>query len=64
MTAQPLKTHRPVARALAAVLKLLVLLLVCACQPASPSGNPRTLWINYSQREIDLVLVDYEPPLF
>lgn len=64
MTAQPLKTHRPVTRPLVAVLKLLVLLLVCACQPATPSGNPRTLWINYSQREIDLVLVDYEPPLF
>lgn len=27
-------------------------------------GNPPSLWMNYSTREIDLVLVDYEPPPF
>ncbi len=48
-------------------LALLVLLaallpgLGCGSRP-SYDGNPPSLWVNYSTREIDLVLVDYEPP--
>ena len=26
--------------------------------------NPASLWINYGQREINLILVDFEPPPF
>lgn len=41
------------------------LLLACfGCTDSAPQGNPSSLWINYSMREIDLVLVDYEPPPF
>jgi hypothetical protein len=36
------------------------LLVLAACG----SPNPPTLWINFSGREIDLVLVDHEPPPF
>lgn len=37
--------------------------LSCGSRP-SYDGNPPALWVNYSTREIDLVLVDYEPPPF
>lgn len=35
----------------------------CGSRPTY-DGNAPTLWVNYSTREIDLVLVDYEPPPF
>ena len=53
-----------------AVLALRLLLVGCllAClhcdQRPTYNGNPPALWMNYSTREIDLVLVDYEPPPF
>lgn len=39
-------------------------LLVVALSRCDTAQNPRSLWINYSQREIDLQLVDFEPPPF
>lgn len=43
------------------VAGLLCALALLGCQS---TANPASLWINYSQREIDLVLIDYEPPPF
>ena len=46
-------------------LLLLGLLAFLSCdRRPTYDGNPPSLWINYSTREIDLVLVDYEPPPF
>jgi hypothetical protein len=36
---------------------LLFLCLSCA-------GKSSTLWVSYGQREVDLILVDHEPPPF
>ncbi len=46
------------------LLALLWALLCGASCSSRPSydGNPPALWMNYSTREIDLVLVDFEPP--
>ena len=44
-----------------------LLWLVCtagSCDRPSYSGNAPSLWINYSSSELDLVLVDHEPPPF
>jgi hypothetical protein len=55
---------------LASIAQLWALLLGCALiglscdQRPTYDGNPPSLWVNYSTREIDLVLVDYEPPPF
>lgn len=47
------------------VLVLLTCLLGLSCGASSPSaGLPASLWIHYSQREIDLILVDQAPPVF
>lgn len=47
---------------------LLVALLgvaAAACGPTpTAEDNPKTLWLSFSQREIDLVLVDQSPPPF
>lgn len=59
--------HRLVSRSTAwAILALVCGLLSGASCGSRPSydGNPPALWVNYSTREIDLVLVDYEPPPF
>jgi len=49
-------------------LRLLLVGCLLAClsceQRPTYDGNPPSLWMNYSTREIDLVLVDYEPPPF
>lgn len=45
------------------ILGVLALLIVAAVR-CDTAQNPRSLWINYSQREIDLQLVDFEPPPF
>lgn len=35
------------------------------CGPSTPEPqNPPTLWLSFSQMEINLVLVDHEPPPF
>lgn len=39
----------------------LLLLLLAACS-ADPPQNPRTLWLGPGQSELDLVLVEAEPP--
>jgi hypothetical protein len=44
-------------------VSLLLLIGLLGCQIV-PAANPASLWIYYSQREVDLVLVDYEPPPF
>lgn len=49
-------------RLFALFFTLTLALALSAC--SDDSANPRSLWINYSMREIDLVLVDYEPPPF
>lgn len=33
-----------------------------ACGPHD--ANPRSLWLYFAQREVDLVLIDHEPPPF
>lgn len=47
---------------------LLVLALLCAvglrCDSTPSNQNPSSLWIGINQREIDLVLIDHEPPPF
>lgn len=47
-------------------LGLLALLAVsvvgAACGPHD--ANPRSLWLYFAQREVDLVLIDHEPPPF
>lgn len=40
-----------------------LLLLLLACGPR-PSANPASLWVYHGEREVDLVLVDFEPPPF
>ena len=47
---------------LASLLCLLLVVLSISCQ--SSSRNPDALWINYLQSELNLVLVDHEPPPF
>lgn len=58
---QPLPAARRVGLALLVLLATLLPGLGCGSRP-SYDGNPPSLWVNYSTREIDLVLVDYEPP--
>ncbi len=48
-------------RLLSALCALLVTLSL-SCQPSA--RNPAALWINYLQSELNLVLVDHEPPPF
>jgi hypothetical protein len=43
-------------------LGALLLLLSLSCQ--SNTHNPAALWIDYLQSELNLVLVDHEPPPF
>lgn len=50
------------ARALTALL--LLGLAGAGCGPGTSASNPTSLWLSYSGREIDLVLVDHEPPPF
>lgn len=45
--------------------RLLILITLFAVSAScGKAENPRSLWINYGQREINLVLVDFEPPPF
>jgi hypothetical protein len=39
---------------------------LCSCSSSTPLAgpNPASLWLSYAQREVDLVLVDHEPPPF
>lgn len=57
------RSPRPAAWAPLALLGVLLSVLSCGSRPTY-DGNAPTLWVNYSTREIDLVLVDYEPPPF
>ena len=52
--------HRSLRLLLIATVAL-VLVTGASCETGQ---NPTSLWINYSQREIDLQLVDFEPPPF
>lgn len=47
-------------------LALLLMLLAVAlrCDSTPSNANPSSLWIGIAQREIDLVLLDHEPPPF
>lgn len=47
-------------------LALLVVLLAVAlrCDSTPSNANPSSLWIGIAQREIDLILIDHEPPPF
>jgi hypothetical protein len=44
-------------------LLCLSFLLACAKEPEVPQ-NPSSLWVSFSQREVDLILVYKEPPTF
>jgi hypothetical protein len=48
---------------LCACLSLLGLLVLLSCD-RGPAQNPSSLWLSYSQSEINLVLVDHAPPAF
>ena len=48
---------------LASLLPLLLALMFASCDQ-TPARNPPSLWLSYSQLEINLVLVDFEPPPF
>ena len=50
------------ARRFACLLTLLCGLLSCDSTPSTT--NPPSLWLGIAQREIDLVLLDHEPPPF
>ncbi len=39
-------------------------LVLLACSPSAPNGNPASLWLSYAQTELNIVLVDHEPPPF
>jgi hypothetical protein len=41
-----------------------LLCLALAGCPSAPAANPASLWLDFSQREVNLVLVDHEPPPF
>lgn len=45
------------------LLALLGALVMLSCEQ-TPLKNPASLWLSYSQLEINLVLVDHEPPPF
>lgn len=49
-------------RRFASLLVLFCGLLSCDSSPSDT--NPTSLWIGIAQREIDLVLLDHEPPPF
>jgi hypothetical protein len=53
---------RPALRRLACLLALCAGLLSCDSTPSTV--NPPSLWLGIAQREIDLVLIDHEPPPF
>ena len=53
----------PVSAFIARVLSLVTLLTACACGP-EPARNPASLWLSFAEREVDLVLIDHEPPIF
>lgn len=54
------KSFRSRFRCLLALLGAMVML---SCEQ-TPLKNPASLWLSYSQLEINLVLVDHEPPPF
>ena len=41
----------------------LMSLLSCGSAPVS-TQNPSTLWVNFGQSELDLILVESEPPYY
>ena len=47
-----------------AVLLLVLLAVALRCDSTPASVNPSSLWIGIAQREIDLILIDHEPPPF
>lgn len=57
------KSLSPRLQRLLGALALLGALFALSCEQA-PIKNPASLWISYSQLEINLVLVDHEPPPF
>jgi hypothetical protein len=43
---------------------LLAPLVLALAGCPSPPSNPASLWLSFAQREVDVVLVDHEPPPF
>jgi hypothetical protein len=41
-----------------------LLVALAGCPAPAPTANPPSLWLSFSQREINIVLVDHEPPPF
>lgn len=41
-----------------------VLFALLSCNPPVSTHNPSTLWVGFGQTELDLILVDSEPPYF
>jgi hypothetical protein len=49
-----------------AFLKMTLALLACALAMSAwgcaGPANPASLWVSHGEREVDLVLIDHEPP--
>ncbi len=55
----------PLGRAVRALVGILTLVGVLSCGSAPVSTkNPSTLWVNFGQTELDLILVESEPPYY
>ena len=59
----PARTRR--GQAVLGCVSLLGLFAVLCCgSPPVSTQNPRTLWVNFGQSELDLLLVESEPPYY
>ena len=53
-----------IAQVTTALSPSLLLLALCLGACAESGKDPASLWVSYGQREVDLILVDHEPPPF
>ena len=71
-TWKPAAEARPLRRAagargglvLAALLGGILSLLSCGSPTPPGTQNPATLWLSFGQTELDLILIDSEPPYY
>jgi hypothetical protein len=51
-------------RGLVGALACGLLLALLSCSSPPRTQNPNTLWVSFGQTELELVLVDAEPPYY